>query len=55
MGDERGLLLCIPRRKRGRPPGKVKTFEVFPTHATICGQQNAAYTIPDYLHDISVQ
>jgi len=29
-GDERGLLLCIPRRKWGTPPGKVKTFEVLP-------------------------
>ncbi len=55
MGDERGLLLCIPRRKWGTPPGKVKTFSVFPTQATIRGQNSTTYTIPDYPYDISVQ
>ncbi len=55
MGDERGLLLCIPRRKWGTPPGKVKTFEGFPTHARIHDQQSAAHTIPDCIYDISVQ
>ncbi len=55
MGDELGLLLCIPRRKWGTPPGKVKTFGVFPTQATIRGQNSTTYTISDYPYDISVQ
>ncbi len=55
MGDELGLLLCIPRRKWGTPPDKVKTFGVYPTQATIRGQKKTRYTIPNYPYDISVQ
>ncbi len=56
MGDELGLLLCLPKyRNWGTPPDRVKTFGVYPTQATIRGQKSMRYSIPDYPYDLSVQ
>ena len=46
MGDERGLLLCIPKREWGTDPARRVRFGVFPTHATIRLPEAMKYALP---------
>ncbi len=55
MGDERGLLLCIPKRTWGTDPNKQVRFDVFPTHATIQGVEAERYTFDGLPYEISVK
>ncbi|MCZ6837308.1 MAG: hypothetical protein O7G85_16150, partial [Planctomycetota bacterium] len=54
MGDESGLLLCIPKREWGTDPKKKVTFDVFPTQATIKGATPKDYTLGNLPYDIKV-
>lgn len=56
MGDELGLLLCIPKRRVfGENTDTPKTFDVFPTRATIRGERSMNYAIPNYPYEIVVK
>lgn len=54
MGDELGLLLCIPKRIWGENTDRPKHFAVYPTAASIRGAGPRSYTVPDYPYEISV-
>ncbi len=54
MGDELGLLLCIPKRLWGENTEAPKRFAVFPTEATIRGADRRTYTMPEYPYTVNV-
>lgn len=57
MGDETGLLLCIPKRLWGENTERPKRFAVFPTEATIRGASEGAqrlYQVPGYPYRVTV-
>ncbi len=47
MGDENGLLLCIPKRIFGENTPHPKRFNVYNTEAQIIGRENKEYTFKD--------
>ncbi|MCG8458656.1 MAG: hypothetical protein MI919_20445, partial [Holophagales bacterium] len=54
MGDELGLLLCIPERRWGENTATPKRFAVFPTEATIRGAGRRTYSVPGYPYTVNV-
>ncbi len=54
MGDENGLLLCIPKRIWGENTNNPKRFDVFSTEATIYGKVNKGYKFSNFPYQISM-
>lgn len=54
MGDELGLLLCIPKRLWGENTDNPKRFGVYPTEATIQGGEPTQYQLPGYPYRVTV-
>lgn len=54
MGDECGLLLCVPKRIWGEYTDNPKRFAVYPTEAVIYGGIKKEHTLPDYPYKIQV-
>jgi catechol 2,3-dioxygenase-like lactoylglutathione lyase family enzyme len=54
MGDELGLLLCIPRRLWGENTDRPRRFTVHPTEATIRGGAPRTYQMPGYPYTVQV-
>ncbi len=48
IGDERGLLLCIPKRPWGTDPARTVHFTVFPTHADVADRVSDGYLFDGY-------
>jgi len=52
MGDEKGLVLAIPRRIWGENTDDPRQFGVHPTEATIRGSKNTTFDYPDFPYTI---
>ncbi len=55
MGDESGLLLCIPKRLWGENTPHPKRFGVHRTEATILGDESAAYQFSGFPYEVRVK
>lgn len=55
MGDELGLLLCIPKRLWGQNTEQTKKFEVFPTEAIIQGEKSQNFQLSNYPYQVKVE
>ena len=56
MGDENGLLLCIPKgRKWGMQTNTPQKFEVFPTVATIRGHGKGIFKFENYPYEVHLK
>lgn len=55
MGDESGLLLCIPKRIWGENTPNPKRFGVHPTEATILGDAQEEYLFDGFPYRVNVQ
>ncbi len=54
MGDEKGLLLCIPKRLWGENTDNPKRFKVFKTEATIAGNVDKDYTFSNFPYEVKM-
>ncbi len=54
MGDEQGLLLCIPKRIWGENTPNPKRFSIFETQATIRGLKDKKYTFSNYPYAVKM-
>lgn len=54
MGDEHGLLLCIPKRVWGENTPNPKTFEIFPTQTKIVGSPTKILKFDQYPYIVEV-
>jgi len=52
MGDENGLLLCIPKRIFGENTPNPKTFNVYNTQAIINGESDLEYAFKDFPYKV---
>ncbi|WP_299433429.1 hypothetical protein [uncultured Aquimarina sp.] len=48
MGDQNGLLLCIPKRIWGENTDQPKRFDVFKTEATVIGEKDEEYKFSNF-------
>ncbi len=48
MGDENGLLLCLPKRLWGENTDNPRRFDVYKTEATIVGKENKEYRFSNF-------
>lgn len=55
MGDENGLLLCIPKRLWGENTSKPKRFGIHRTEATIRGLEAQTYTFSNFPYGVKVR
>lgn len=55
MGDELGLLLCIPKRIWGENTPHPKRFGVHRTEATILGDKRASYQFEGFPYEVRVK
>ncbi len=55
MGDESGLLLCIPKRIWGENTANPKRFGVHKTEATILGQDSKEYNFTGFPYKVKVK
>ena len=56
MGDERGLLLCLPKgRVFGENTATPKAFDVFPTWASIGGDAPGRHAFEGAPYEVSVE
>lgn len=56
MGNETGLLLCLPKgREWGEFEGRIQTFTEFSVKATISGNQETTFTLPNCPYSVSVE
>ncbi len=55
MGDEAGLLLCIPKRLWGENTPNPKRFGVHPTEATILGDAQEEYLFEGFPYRVNVK
>lgn len=55
MGDESGLLLCIPKRLWGENTPHPKRFGVHRTEATILGDEEASYHFGGFPYEVRVK
>ncbi|MBQ4822006.1 hypothetical protein [Aquimarina sp. MMG016] len=54
MGDEKGLLLCIPKRLWGENTDTPKRFKIFKTEATIVGLDNKTYSFSHFPYQVQM-
>ena len=54
MGDEHGLLLCIPKRIWGENTAAPKTFSIFPTEVKIVGNKTKSFQFDGYPYVVTV-
>ncbi|GAA4276578.1 hypothetical protein GCM10022259_13020 [Aquimarina mytili] len=55
MGNENGLLLCLPKRVWGEKPGAQKRFNVFETETTIAGHGYKKYNFSSFPYQIYME
>ncbi|MDY8137080.1 hypothetical protein [Aquimarina sp. 2201CG5-10] len=54
MGDENGLLLCLPKRIWGETTDTPKKFDVFKTEATIIGNNKKEYYFSNFPYKVNM-